>query len=133
MKTISITTGAVLLFATASSLAYAKGTSSVACPDQQMMASTAGTSANPPQKTESESVGDHGPSWQAQKAGDGGSESVGDRGPSFQAQKAGDGGSESVGDRGPSYQAQKTESESVGDHGPSWQAQKAGFAVPCKK
>ena len=61
--------GAVLLFATASSLAYAQGTSSVACPDQQMIASAAGTIANPPQKTESESVGANGPSWQAQKAG----------------------------------------------------------------
>ena len=118
MKTISVAAGAVLLFATASSLAYAQGTPKVACVGPQFAAATTSPGAKVAQKAgEGESAG------KAQNAGEG--ESAG------KAQNAGEG--ESAGkaqNAGEGESAGKAQNAGEGES--AGKAQNASAATPCR-
>jgi hypothetical protein len=114
MKTISIAAGAVLVLATASTVAYAQGSPNVVCPNPQVAASAPQT----PQKAgEGESAG------KAQNAGEG--ESAG------KAQNAGDG--ESAGKAQNAGEGESAgKAQNAGEGVSAGKAQNAASVTPCK-
>jgi hypothetical protein len=106
MKTISMAAGVVLLFATASSIAYAQGTPKVACVDPQVAAATTSPGAKAPQK-----AGEGEGQYARQNAGEGEGQ--------YARQKAGEGEGQ--------YARQK-----AGEGEGQYARQNAAAATPCK-